>query len=135
MKLLMLIGFGLAGLAMILSAGLAAGTQQAGPKTGRYPNIVGPSHEQIDLASLAHGYVGWVATYFTPDDQTTVWHWYAREFAVEPEEGTRSGEPCMKLAAVDSFAGVRRTLTVTLCTARHGTRVSVNQNFQWRLVW
>ena len=122
------------GLAVLLGAGMAAGVVQAGPVSGRYPAAVGTSHEHLNAASLPHGYLGWDSTYVTQDELTTVWHWYARQFAVEPEEGTHSGEPCMKLASVQTFGNFGRTLGVTLCAARQGSRVAVSQTFYWRPV-
>jgi hypothetical protein len=123
------------GFAVVLSVSVGLGIGQAGPVVGRYPASSGAAHEKFDFSSLPHGYLGIVGTYFTRDEPDMVRHWYASQFDVEPEDGVNSGDHCLKLSGVQSFAGLGRVVGVTVCDAHQGTNVSVNQTVYWKPAW
>jgi len=109
------------GLTLVVASGLMHIGQ------ARYPGAARAANVRLDISAIHHGYLGWQELYTTKDAMPDVWRWYTRVLAMELEEGTRSEDHCVKLARVQRFITIGRTIGVSVCSVCDGTLVSVYQ--------
>lgn len=133
MKRLFAIGFvvggllvGLVGLELTANLNLDAVLE-------RYPGAVRAAADGLDLDSLSEGAIRRQADYQTPDELLVVKRWYMTRFGISPASDMNLSvvNNCVWLTQSKLVFRVVHTVTVLLCSAAQGTRISINESVYW----
>jgi hypothetical protein len=127
MKSYVMSGVALGALTLTCAVLLAVGLSGPRAATERYPSSTPISGLSLRVNPVL-GSLSWGRTYHTQDTVTTVWRYYARTFRVGPDTGIGRDGPCVTLEKAQLYAKVRQEVSVALCPAQRGIRISVWQS-------
>ncbi len=102
----------------------------------RYPGSVPVASERVDFDSIHEGAIRRQGDYHTEDELMVVKRWYAARFRIAPASDMNLNPTgnCVWLTQSKLAFRVEHTVSVLLCAALHGTRISVNESMRF-YIW